>query len=107
MIELTRLNGNSLVVNSDLIQYVESAPDTTLTLLNGEKVVVREGAGEVIDLTIAFRSRLLAEVSRSCPGGIVIAPAAPHALPPQSIPGPSDGMELDSVAAARRRRRQS
>ena len=37
MIELTRLNGISLVVNSDLIQYAESSPDTTLTLVNGEK----------------------------------------------------------------------
>jgi len=107
MIELTRLNGNSLVVNSDLIQYVESAPDTTLTLLNGEKVVVREGAREVIDLIISFRSRLLAEVSRCCPGGIVIAAAAPHTLLPQSIPGSSDRVEPDAFAAARRRRRQS
>ena len=107
MIELTRLNGSSLVVNSDLIQYVESAPDTTLTLLNGEKVVVRESAREVIDLTIAFRSRLLAEVSRSCPGGIVIAAAAPHVLPPQSWLRASDGMEPEAVAAARRRRRES
>jgi flagellar protein FlbD len=107
MIELTRLNGNSLVVNSDLIQYVESAPDTTLTLLNGEKVVVREGAGEVIDLTIAFRSRLLAEVSRFCPGGIVIAPAAPHALPPQASRDLQDEMEREAATAARKRRRQS
>ena len=104
MIELTRLNGSSLVVNSDLIQYVESAPDTTLTLLNGEKVVVREGAREVINLTVIFRSRLLAEVSRCCPGGIVVAPAAPYMLPPQPRPVSSDGMESDSVAAARRRR---
>lgn len=104
MIELTRLNGSSLVVNSDLIQYVESAPDTTLTLLNGEKVVVRERASEVIDLTITFRARLLGEASRYCPGGIVIAAGAPHALPPHSGTEPSERMEPDAVAAARRRR---
>ena len=107
MIELTRLNGNSLVVNSDLIQYVESAPDTTLTLLNGEKVVVREGAREVIDLTVAFRARLLGEASRFCPGGVVIASGAPHALPPQASRDLQDDMEPEAATAARRRRRQS
>ena len=107
MIELTRLNGNALVVNSDLIQYVESAPDTTLTLLNGEKVVVRESAREVIGLTTAFRARLLGEASRFCPGGIVIASGAPHSLPPQAVPLPQDEMEPESVAASRRRRRGS
>ena len=52
MIELTRLNGNLLVVNSDLIQYAEASPDTTLTLVNGEKLVVRESCGEVINRKI-------------------------------------------------------
>ncbi len=42
MIHLTRLNGNPLVVNSDLIKYAESSPDTMLTLVNGEKIVVLE-----------------------------------------------------------------
>lgn len=107
MIELTRLNGSSLVVNSDLIQYLESAPDTTLTLLNGEKVVVREDAREVIDLTVSFRSRLLAEVSRCSPGDIVIAAAPSNVLPSQPVRGFSDGTESDAVSAARRRRRGS
>ena len=73
MIELTRLNGISLVVNSDLIQYAESAPDTTLTLINGEKVVVRESSAEVIDLTVAYRARLIGEAAKHCPGGMVLA----------------------------------
>jgi len=72
MIELTRLNGISLVVNSDLIQYAESAPDTTLTLVNGEKIVVCESAAEVIDLTVAYRARLIGEAAKHCPGAMVL-----------------------------------
>ena len=49
MIQLTRLNNTRLAVNSDLIKYVEEAPDTVITLLNGEKLVVRETTGQVIE----------------------------------------------------------
>ncbi len=47
MIELTRLNGSPLAVNCDLIKYAESAPDTVLTLITGEKLVVLEPCSEV------------------------------------------------------------
>ncbi len=49
MIQLTRLNNTRLAVNSDLIKYVEEAPDTVITLLNGEKLVVRETTEQVIE----------------------------------------------------------
>ena len=105
MIELTRLNSNSLVVNSDLIQFVESAPDTTLTLVNGEKVVVRESASEVINLTIAFRARLLGEAALHSPGGMVLASGvALRALSAQSGFKPSDEVAPPAIAVARRRR---
>ena len=42
MIELTRLNGRPMVLNSDLIKTAEASPDTMLTLINGEKLIVRE-----------------------------------------------------------------
>ena len=42
MIELTRLNGTPIVLNSDLIKTAEASPDTMLTLTNGEKLIVRE-----------------------------------------------------------------
>jgi flagellar protein FlbD len=62
MINLTRLNGHALVVNSDLIKCIESSPDTTLTLVTGEKIVVRESCAEVITQAIAYRVRLLGEL---------------------------------------------
>jgi uncharacterized protein YlzI (FlbEa/FlbD family) len=73
LIELTRFNGTRLVLNSDLIQYVESSPDTTLTLINGDKLVVREAREQVVELTILSRARLVAEAARQCPGGLVVA----------------------------------
>jgi flagellar protein FlbD len=67
MIELTRLNGNPMVLNSDLIKTAEASPDTMLTLINGEKLIVREECGEVVDRVLAYRARLLAQVARRLP----------------------------------------
>ena len=63
MIELTRLNGRALVVNCDLIKYIEAAPDTMLTLVTGEKIVVRESCADVVARAVAYRVRLLQEMS--------------------------------------------
>lgn len=70
MIELTRLNNSPLVVNSDLIKTAEAAPDTMLTLISGEKLIVREDCSEVIERVIAYRARLLAEVLQQLPAGV-------------------------------------
>ncbi len=59
MIQLTRLNNKPLAVNSDLIKFVEQAPDTVLTLINGEKVIVRESAEQVLERILQFRREIL------------------------------------------------
>jgi flagellar protein FlbD len=64
MIELTRLNGRPMVVNSDLIKTAEASPDTMLTLINGEKLIVREEIAEVVEKVLAYRARLLAVVAK-------------------------------------------
>ncbi len=69
MIHLTRLNGTPLVINSDLIKYVGPSPDTMLTLVNGEKIVVLESCQEVIDRTIAYRARVFGEATSYMPAG--------------------------------------
>jgi flagellar protein FlbD len=63
MIELTRLNGNVMVLNSDLIKTAEASPDTMLTLINGEKLIVRESCAEVVERVLAYRARLLVAVA--------------------------------------------
>jgi flagellar protein FlbD len=59
MIELTRLNGSPLAVNCDLIKYAESAPDTVLTLITGEKLIVLEPCTEVSLRTLEYRASIL------------------------------------------------
>jgi len=59
MIQLTRLNNTRLAVNCDHIKYVEEAPDTVITLLNGEKLVVRETTEQVIERVRDFRRSVL------------------------------------------------
>ena len=60
MIQLTRLNSNPIALNSDLIKFVENAPDTVITLINGEKVIVRETSDEVIQRIVEFRRAVMA-----------------------------------------------
>jgi len=64
MVELTRLNGNPMLLNSDLIKTAEASPDTMLTLTNGEKLIVRESLGEVLERVLRYRARLLAMMAR-------------------------------------------
>jgi flagellar protein FlbD len=63
MIQLTRLNSHPLNVNSDLIKFVEQSPDTLITLINGEKIVVRESAEEVLRRIVEFRRAVLQGIS--------------------------------------------
>ncbi|HYE23564.1 MAG TPA: flagellar FlbD family protein [Clostridia bacterium] len=55
MVLLTRLNHQPLAVNSDMIKFVEQSPDTVLTLITGEKLMVLESSAEVVQRIVAFR----------------------------------------------------
>jgi flagellar protein FlbD len=67
MIKLTKLNGSPIVLNSDLIKTAEASPDTMLTLINGEKLIVREELEEVVERVLSYRARLLTTVARQVP----------------------------------------
>ena len=54
MITVTRLNGKPFVVNAELIRTVEENPDTTITLINGDHMIVRESMRQVIELAVAY-----------------------------------------------------
>jgi len=62
MIALTRLNNQSFVLNADLIKYIENAPDTLITLLSGEKIVVRETVEEVLARVAEFHQKFCRRV---------------------------------------------
>ena len=57
MIELTKLNNQKVVINCDLIEYVEAVPDTTITLTTGNRFVVKESVDELVDKVIGFRQK--------------------------------------------------
>jgi len=60
MIRVTRINRATLILNSDLIEHVETTPDTVITLTNGQKYMVLESADEVVRRVVAFRREILA-----------------------------------------------
>ena len=60
MIEVTRLNGTTVLINSDLIETVEETPDTVLTLTTGKKIIVKESRQEIKNLVILYRKDIFA-----------------------------------------------
>jgi len=57
MIHLTRLNNQPLIVNADLVKFIENLPDTVITLLTGDKLVVREAADDIIERIVQYHLR--------------------------------------------------
>ncbi|MCR4651351.1 MAG: flagellar FlbD family protein [Lachnospiraceae bacterium] len=55
MIEVTRLNGDKLTVNAELIEMVESTPDTVIHLTTGRKIIIKESRQEVNNLVKSYR----------------------------------------------------
>lgn len=58
MVFLTRLNTRSVVVNADLIKMIEATPDTLITLINGDHMMVRETVEEVVEKVIDYARRV-------------------------------------------------
>jgi len=55
MIQVTRLNDTKLVINADLIEFVEEIPDTIISLTTGKKIMVKENVHEIIERVAQFR----------------------------------------------------
>lgn len=64
MIVVTRLNGPQFAVNPDLLQRIESSPDTVLTLFDGTKYIVEESTETIIDLIRDDRARVIARAQQ-------------------------------------------
>lgn len=54
MITVTRLDKRVVVLNADLIKMIESTPDTIITLINGDMVIVRESVDDVVRRAIDY-----------------------------------------------------
>ena len=55
MIRLTRLDGECFVLNAELIRYVESRPDTFITLTSGDRLIVSESMDEVLERAVRYQ----------------------------------------------------
>jgi flagellar protein FlbD len=74
MITVTRLNNQPVVINADLIKFIEQTPDTLITLTTGERVMVRESLQEVVARAIQYGRQVRA--FWSVPADQTTAPAA-------------------------------
>jgi flagellar protein FlbD len=54
MVRVTRLDGRGVVVNAEMIRFIEATPDTIVSLSSGEKIVIRESVDEVIRRCIDY-----------------------------------------------------
>ena len=87
MITLTRLSGSAFALNSDLIERVDSTPDTVITLVDGTKYVVREGLREVVDAIRDYRGAVIAESARiSQQEEVAVTPPTRHLV---AVPTPA------------------
>ena len=59
MIYVTRLNHTPVVLNCDLIEHMETTPDTVISLTTGQKFMVLESAEEIIDRVVQYRRLIL------------------------------------------------
>lgn len=57
MIEVTRINDRKLIINCDLIEFIEATPDTLITLTTGKQIIVKEDVAMIIDAIIAYKRK--------------------------------------------------
>ena len=60
MIEVTRLNGQKILINPHMLEIVEETPDTVLTLNTGRKIIVKESRQDIKNLVKSYRKDILA-----------------------------------------------
>ncbi|RLT57418.1 MAG: flagellar protein FlbD [Chloroflexi bacterium] len=59
MIRLTRLGGQSLYINSELIEFMEATPDTIIVMTSGKRVIVLEQVADVVKRIVEYRRRIV------------------------------------------------
>lgn len=60
MIYVSRLNGEVLAVNSDLIEFIEATPNTVISMTTGRKIVVTESIDDIIVKRLEYKRRIFA-----------------------------------------------
>jgi uncharacterized protein YlzI (FlbEa/FlbD family) len=91
MIKLTRMDGQEIAINCDQIAWLEACPDTTVRMLAGETILVRESLDEVIARSASYRVGLLREAG--LPG---LLGAGAVGIPPSALPASEHASESRS-----------
>jgi len=63
MIKVTRISDQELVINADLIEFVEAIPDTMISLTTGKKIMVQEEIDEIINRVAEFKRMASGRIS--------------------------------------------
>lgn len=58
MINVTKLNGKEIILNCDLIETIESLPDTTITTTTGKKIIVKDSVDDIIDSIVKYKNKI-------------------------------------------------
>jgi len=58
MITVTKLNGQKLTINCELILTVEKTPDTTITMTTGDKYIAVESIDEITQMVMAYKRKM-------------------------------------------------
>ncbi len=91
MILLTRLSGSAFALNADLIERLDSTPDTVVTLVDGKKYVVAEDITEVVNLVRAWRGAIIATSTTLGADPQAHAARPTHLAPVSSHPSSREG----------------
>ena len=89
MIWVTRLNGTEMALNSDLLEAIESTPDTVVTLVDGKRYVIQESAAEVIERIRRFRASILVLLDTPAASAPPAAPAPKQSTSLYVVPSES------------------
>lgn len=62
MIQLTKLNGEAILINNVQIQFIEEIPESKITMMNGKYHIVKESLQEILDKEIEFKQKVATKV---------------------------------------------
>jgi len=58
LIPITKLNEQKMIINCDLIELIESTPDTTLTMTTGRKIIIKESMDAVLEMIVTYKKSI-------------------------------------------------
>jgi len=58
MIEVTKLGGDEIIINAELIESIQATPDTVITLTTDKKILVKDSVDEIVDKVISYKKNI-------------------------------------------------